>query len=131
MRAVKKVIQLICEKIADVQAIYFFGSAAVNLATSESDIDLAVLAGQKLEPNQLWQVAQALASLLNKEVDLIDLWQASTVMRWQVVNTGQRLYCKDKSICDAFENTAFSAYIRFNDERREIIEEIQKRGSVL
>lgn len=128
---IKQIIQLICAKIPAVQAIYLFGSMVTKFVTVESDIDLAILGKQKIDARLIWQVAQELAILLKKDVDLIDLQQASTVMCWQVISTSQRIFVKDKIFAEEFETTALSAYVRFNDERREIIEEIQKRGKIL
>jgi len=131
MLAKQKIIDLICQQLPDIQAIYLFGSANSAYEKSDSDVDLAFLATKKIEPMKRWQVQQELAILLDKDVDLIDLWQASEVLRWQVISTGQRIYCQKKKTCEAYENTVFSAYLRLNDERKDILEEIQKRGQVL
>lgn len=128
---IEKIVQLICAKIQEVQGIYLFGSSITKFATAESDIDLAFLAKQKIDVALTWQTAQEIASMLKKDVDLIDLRQASTVMRWQVINNGKRIFVEDNRLIDEFENIVLSTYIRFNDERREILEEIQRRGSVL
>lgn len=44
-----------------------------------------------------WKPAQALASLVCRNVDLVDLLQSLTVMRIQVVTYGERLCCADVS----------------------------------
>ena len=127
---IEEIIQIICAKLPTVQAIYLFGSVNTAFANAVSDVDLAVLAEKKIDNGITWQLAQEIAKLLKKDVDLIDLWQASTVMRREIINTGSRLFCKNAVWCDEFENTALSTYLRFNEERREILEDIQKRGSI-
>ena len=58
----------------------------------DSDIDLAVLVAGKADPVRLWELGQTLASELDRDVDLIDLRAASTVMQYQIITTGRRLW---------------------------------------
>ena len=109
-------------------AIYRFGSWDTASARRDSDIDLAVWTRQPLDPVRRWEVAQDLASEAGRDVDLVDLVQASTVMRAQVVAAGERLYCADRDACEAFEDRAFSDYARLNEERRFILDDIRHRG---
>lgn len=51
-------------------------------------------------------------------------------MQAQVVNTGRRLYCKDPFQVELFETTVFSSYVYLNEERREILRDIEERGSI-
>jgi hypothetical protein len=39
--------------------------------------------------------------------------------------------CSDKFKCDLFETEALTDYLRFADERKEILEDIKSRGKVL
>ena len=110
--------------------IYLFGSWDTEGARADSDIDLAVLPVGPLDTVQRWELAQELAIQAGRDVDLVDLLAANTVMRAQVVAYGRRLYCADSSRCDEFEDRAFSAYAHLNEERREILRDIQQRGSV-
>ena len=63
-------------------------------------------------------------------MDLVDLKQAPTVFQFQVVSTGQRIYAKNINDCDSFENFVYKSYAKLNEERAEILKDIQKRGSV-
>lgn len=63
-------------------------------------------------------------------MDLVDLTAASTVTRARVIAYGERLYCSDESACEAFEDFVYSAYVRLQEERREIVEDIRRQGSV-
>jgi len=110
--------------------IYLFGSWGSEFQTPESDIDLAILGSRKYAPADLWNTAQEIAAKLKRNIDLLDLRSVSTVMQMQVVSSGSRIYCADDASCEQFEDFVFSSYARLNEERREIIKDIQQRGSV-
>ena len=97
---------------------------------ADSDIDLALLSKQKLPEIKTWALAQTLAAKYSRDVDLIDLNQASTVMRMQVISKGQRIYCSNEQSCEMFEDFVFSDYARLNEERAGILEDIGQRGAV-
>ena len=118
------------EKLPDVEGIYVFGSTAKGMTRLGSDIDLAVLSCTILPVMDVWLLAQALARDAGMDVDLIDLRSASAVMRMQVIAEGQRLICTDDEACTIFEDFVFSDYARLNEERADILKDIQLRGSV-
>jgi predicted nucleotidyltransferase len=111
-------------------AIYRFGSYGTDQERIDSDIDLAILATQPVETMQRWELAQQLASLFGRDVDLVDLGVSSAVLRAQVVSHGERLYCVDPARCEVFEDFTYTDYARLNEERREILADIHERGSV-
>ena len=111
-------------------AVYVFGSLAAGAAAPDSDVDIAVLAAQPLAAEARWHLAQALAITLGRDVDLVDLRQASTVMRVQVLGSGKLLLEMARGARQEFEAVALGAYARLNEERRGIIEDIRARGSV-
>jgi predicted nucleotidyltransferase len=124
------IVQHLLDAIPDVIAVYRFGSTARGQARPESDIDVAVLAGSPIQPERRFEIEQALANRLHRDVDLVDLQAASTVMRMQVLSTGHCLESRNDLARRAFEMYAYSDYARLNEERREIIKEIKARGSV-
>ena len=77
-----------------------------------------------------WELAQSLAISLNKDVDLVNLQRASTVLRHQIVSHGQRIYCADRFMAEEFESRALSNYVRLNESRRQILRDIQKRRKI-
>ena len=79
---------------------------------------------------QCWDIAQQLAASLGRDVDLIDIHQASTVMQKEIVSTGQRIIYQDVDVVEIFENYVFSSYARLNEERRAILDDIRSRGSI-
>lgn len=127
---VAQLVDKLCAEQPSIRAIYLFGSWGTPNARPESDIDLAVLASRPLPEKTRWALAQELALLASRDVDLLDLLSASTVMRFQIVAHGRRVYCADEAVCANFESWVFSAYARFNEERREILQDIRQRGRV-
>jgi uncharacterized protein len=111
--------------------IYLYGSQASGDATSNSDWDIALLPTSKMNAVTLWKVGQELARFLDRDVDLVDLLQTSTVMQYEIIRNGKRLFAQDESACNAFESQVWSMYLRFNEERSEILKEIQQRKQVL
>ena len=117
-------------EIPSVVAIYLFGSAAAGELRTDSDIDLAVLPTAPAPTAQLWSLAQGLAVSAGRDVDLIDLLSASTVMRAQVISKGKRLYCANELLCSNFEDRVYADYARLNEERRHILDDIRERGRI-
>jgi predicted nucleotidyltransferase len=116
--------------IADLIAVYRFGSTATASASAGSDTDIAILAGHRLAPERLFEVQEALAQRLRRDVDLVDLGVASTVFAMQVVAHGRVVLDNDPATRGAFEDRTFSAYARLNEERRGILERIAAEGTV-
>ncbi|MBI4534302.1 MAG: nucleotidyltransferase domain-containing protein [Candidatus Melainabacteria bacterium] len=114
----------------DVAGIWLFGSRESGMQSPDSDIDLAVLPSCTLDRIKLWECAQSIGSKIGKNVDLIDLLEASTVLRAQIINTGKRIYCSDRLKCDLFETETLADYVRFTEERRELLEDIKSRRKV-
>ncbi len=86
------VVQMLRARFTQTIAVYAFGSQVQGMANKGSDLDLAVLVAGYADPLALWHVAGSLADLVGSAVDLLDLRAASTVMQYQVITTGQRLW---------------------------------------
>lgn len=121
---------LLQQALPEIQAVYVFGSTAQKQTTPDSDIDIAILCPERLEPIYRWNLAQRLARELHRDVDLVDLQQASTVMRFQVVSTGERIYAQDENKIAWWELQVYQLYFTLNDDRRPILEEIKKTGTI-
>jgi uncharacterized protein len=120
--------KLICQKIKDVIVILLFGSYGTDFEKSDSDLDLALLADSKIDALVLWELAQEIAIKLNRDVDLIDLRQASTVFRFQILNSCEVIYCSDPKAFASFENTSISMYLHFQETRKEILSDYGAGG---
>ena len=75
-------------------------------------------------------LAQKLASLINKDVDLIDLKQASTVFQMQIITKGKVIYLSDKKRQAMFEMVTYKKYAMLNEERKRILDRITESGRV-
>ncbi|HET7370402.1 MAG TPA: nucleotidyltransferase domain-containing protein [Gammaproteobacteria bacterium] len=125
-----QLVQLLTDKLPGLIAVYRFGSYGTDAMRPDSDIDLGLFAERPLDPVQLFDLAGELATLAHREVDLVDLITCSTVMRAQIIATGERLLCRDEFRCENFADTAFSRYAHLNEARRGILADIQTRGAV-
>jgi predicted nucleotidyltransferase len=111
-------------------AVYRFGSTARGTATESSDADIAILARARLAPVRRFEVQEALATQLRRDVDLVDLAGASTVMAMQVITGGQLIYEDESDARGRFEDLTFGAYVRLNEERRGILDRVAAEGTV-
>lgn len=111
-------------------AIYRFGSFGTDQERANSDIDLGLQADGPLDPVALFDIAGELATFARREVDLVDMIRCSTVMRAQIVATGERIFCRDRARCESFADSAFSAYAYLNEARRELLNDFRSRGSL-
>ncbi|WP_211272966.1 type VII toxin-antitoxin system MntA family adenylyltransferase antitoxin [Anaerobacillus alkalidiazotrophicus] len=110
--------------------IILFGSTVKGTANKHSDFDVAFLNNQKIDSYHLFMISQELASKLNRDVDLIDLNQASTVFQAQVIYTGKVIYCSDEQKKAEFELKALKMYTKLNEERLPILKRIDESGSI-
>ncbi|MCK6493764.1 MAG: nucleotidyltransferase domain-containing protein [Nitrospira sp.] len=122
------IVRFLREHIPDLVAIYQFGSQVRGDATPDSDIDLAILAKRTLPSERLFELGQELAARLGRDVDLLDLKRASTVMRAQVLATGRILDSREGSARAEFEMYAYSDYARLNEERRQPVRQSNQAG---
>jgi len=109
----------------DPDLIYIFGSYAKNRVRENSDIDIAFLSDRYFNEYETFLTAQELADKLKCEVDLIDLKKASTVLKVQVIQ-GQLIYNRDNNKKMLFEMQAFRDYAKLNEERKEVLQTIQR-----
>lgn len=123
------VINLLIDKVKPI-VIYLFGSAVRNELREESDIDIAYYSDTSPTPYENFMLAQEISEILRKDIDLVDLKKSSAVFKAQVVGTGKKIFCSDEDKRMYFEMRAFKEYALLNEERKEIIKGIKKRGSV-
>ena len=82
MNNIEQAINIIKQNQPDLESIYAFGSTGTRYENSQSDLDLAILASSISDPVQRWQLAEKIAQAVGRDVDLIDLNDASTVLRF-------------------------------------------------
>ncbi len=123
------IIDMLKKEIPKLQALYIFGSYADGTATKTSDIDIAYLTTEALNPTHRWDISQKLANILSFDVDLIELSQTNTIFRYQILSKGTRIYGEGYDV-ESFETLAYSFYLRFQEERKPIVDAIMENKSV-
>lgn len=120
---------LLRDRLPGLIAIYVFGSQATGQATAASDIDIAVLAGGAIDPLLLWELAGAVADILHLPVDLIDLRSASSIMQYQVLDTGYCLW-SGSSEAGTYEAFILSEKTGLDAARAGLLDDISHSGRV-
>ena len=121
---------LLEEELPGLVAAYRFGSTVTGDERPDSDVDVAVLGPRPLAASERLRLAARIADLVHRDVDLVDLLRASTVLRMQVVSRGVAMSLGDEAARGAFEDRVFSDYARLNEERRAILEQIAREGTI-
>ncbi len=125
-----EVVGLLQRSLPGLRAVYLFGSAAQGTEHAGSDVDLAVWAEAPLSAPERFGLAEACARRLHREVDLVDLATASAALAAQVVGGGELLFARDPVAVAEFEVAVLAEYCHLNEERRELLADIQQRGTI-
>ena len=108
--------------------VILFGSAVSNRMRPDSDIDIAFLSKQKTEAYDAFMLAQELAGLLGRDVDIVDLSTASSVFKAQIVGKGEIIFDSDVYASALFRMRTLKEYALLNEERQCIIDKIKGCG---
>lgn len=122
-------VALLRQRIPSLSAIWIFGSRASGDAGPGSDLDVAILADDPGDPVTLWELAGELEDHVGVPVDLVDLRQATTVLQYQVVTKGERVWERDSGAA-LYEAFILSERTALEEARRPLLEEIQRQGRV-
>lgn len=127
----KKAVDIIVENYHPI-AIYLFGSASRNELREDSDIDLGFLTNYDscIDEYSKFMLAQDLADIFKRDVDLVHVNSSSSVFKVQVTYYGKLIYCNDDNKRMFFEMRALKEYVMLNEERKEIIDNIKESGTV-
>jgi predicted nucleotidyltransferase len=121
---------LLRARVPGLRVVWLHGSRARGDARADSDVDLALVADAPVDLRDLLSLQSDLAVLLGDDVDLVDLFDADDVLRVQVIEHGRVLFERTPADLARFEMHALSRYARFQEERRGILEDVVRRGSV-
>ncbi|MFN8473974.1 MAG: nucleotidyltransferase domain-containing protein [Anaerolineae bacterium] len=134
-QATDTIVTIILESYPNTQAIYLFGSYGTEYEWPDSDVDIAVLLppidAKRVGHLALSETRLALEQALNKDVDLVNLRQVSTVFQKEIVMADRRIYCADSRLADEFELLVIALYQKLNEERAEILAEGLRRKRFL
>jgi predicted nucleotidyltransferase len=115
--------------VPSLAGVWVFGSCAQGTAGPESDLDLAILADAPPDAVACWELAQQLANRAGRPVDLLDLRAASTVMQYQVVHGGRRLWARDVG-AGLYESYVLSEKTALDEARAGLLADIAERGTI-
>lgn len=124
------VLTILKRELPSLVAVYAFGSAGTVAERADSDLDLAFLTHEAVDPVRVFDLAGRLSTVMGRDVDLVDLSRSSTVMRAQVVSSGVCILDGDRIARQHFEIYAYSSYARLNEERSGILADIRSRGAI-
>jgi predicted nucleotidyltransferase len=125
-----RIVATLLASLPDLQAVYRYGSAGGIYEREDSDIDLALLAGHPLTLVEQLQLAAKLSRQAGRDVDLNDLRSLPVTLRVQIVMEGVRLYAANTAAAEEYDSRTLSDYVRLNEERRGILDDIRRRGSI-
>jgi len=120
-----QIIEKLKKEISGLLGIYLFGSYVDNSMIRESDIDVAFLTYAIISKVEKWRIQESLASLIDRNIDLVDLKEASVILRTEIVETGKRIYTADVFSCENFEVTTYSLYSDLNETRIDILNDFK------
>ncbi|WP_126446665.1 type VII toxin-antitoxin system MntA family adenylyltransferase antitoxin [Sulfuricystis multivorans] len=125
-----RIVALLKSSLPDLQAIYRYGSAGGPYERPDSDIDLAILAKHPLSFAERLQLSSKLMSMTGRDIDFNDLRTLPVTLRVQIVMHGVRLYAADQRAAEEYDSLTLSDYVRLNEERRAILDDIHQRGTI-
>lgn len=129
-RMVNEVLEFLLPKLAPT-FLMIFGSHAKRTNRIESDLDIAFYKeNANFSTYELFMLSQELADHLKIEVDLVNLREASTVFAAQIFSDGEVIYSRDENIRIREQMKALSMYVKLNEDRAELLDRIEERGSV-
>ncbi len=99
-----------------IRFIILFGSRVRGTYRSDSDYDIGVYAERKLNPQELMELERKLAEVFNTtldHIDVVDLWNASNELTYNVIRDGIPLYVDDHKF---YREWVKREYIRILDE---------------
>ena len=123
------VIQHRLEQDQRVLAAYLLGSAASGRMRSDSDLDLALMTMPDAEMSSLERIALAadLGLDLGIVVDIGELSSRNLVYAKEAILTGRRIFTRDRFQADLKACTLLGMYVRFNEERHEVLNAYRAR----
>lgn len=116
------------EKTKKIDGIYIYGSISRGELREESDIDIAVVGDFNFD-DKLDFICD-LEKKLEKKIDLIDFNGSNLNFQAEIITNGRLIYCLDREKNDLLEYKILAKYLVFEEDRKIVLDEIYKRGSV-
>ena len=129
-KLVSKLIRELSTKLFKLEGIYLFGSRAQDEQKPSSDWDFAYLCREKNIDEIVWDIKLELETKFDMSLDMVNLYNANTILQIQVIKTGRLIWTGDTKRVKEFEYLTLSYYQKLNDERADILKDIKSRGSI-
>jgi len=118
----------------NINLAYLFGSYAKGGITPLSDVDVAVLLDDKIDPKAYFDIqlelSDQLLSYLGKEVEVVILNRADPKLSYQVIKYGKIVFEKDRNVKADFERKALDKYFdlepMFDFYEKKLLERIKE-----
>ena len=91
----------------DVRLAILFGSLASDRGTAESDLDLAIDAGRRLDLSLKMNLISELANRIGRPVDLVDLRIAGEPLLGQILRYGKKILGDNRHYADLIRKHVF------------------------
>jgi len=122
--SIENTIRAALASYAGIRTLILFGSLATGHEKRESDIDLAIDAGQTLDAESKMALIEKIAGCTGRPVDLIDLRTVGEPLLGQILKYGKRLAGDDRAYAELIKRHVFDEadfmpyYRRILGERR-------------
>lgn len=113
----------------NIKLIYIYGSFGSSNFNEQSDIDIA-LYDKELDFEQRMELSLGLEGLVGREVDIVNLVEVDINFAAEILFNGKNIYSIDQEFQEEYEMKVLAQYLTFEEDRRIVIEEIYKRGSI-
>ena len=118
----------------NINLAYLFGSYAKGRITPLSDVDVAVLLNDNIDPKVYFDIqtdlSDQLSSHLNREVEVVILNRADLRLSYQVIRYGKIVFEKNRNMKANFERKALNIYFdlrpMFDFYEKELLERIKE-----
>ncbi len=117
--------KIILEKI-ECEAIVLFGSYVRGTQNQESDIDIAIKPKREVSKKEIFYLAQDIEDEIKIEVDLINLDTIGDGFRYEILISGETIYCEDELKFEFYKLDMYREYLELNESRQIIIEAMKK-----
>lgn len=107
MKTIETMIRATLAPYPEVRLAILFGSLARRQGRYDSDVDLAVDAGQPLEIETKMALMEELAELFGRPIDLIDLQTVGEPLLGQILKHGKRIFGKDALYAELIKRHVF------------------------
>lgn len=124
MTHIDTVIQATLAPRSEIRLAILFGSLASGQGQRDSDVDLAIDAGQPLTVDTKITLIEELAERTGRPIDLVDLQTVGEPLLGQILEYGRRLLGSDSAYADLIKRHLFAEadfmpyYRRILEERR-------------